>query len=283
MTCRSLVLCITLVSITPAFAAETASNAPPKTTTTAATRPAPKSRLANRLLLIQPSDFNFSSDDFYIAARQRELPKLLATGGSDNELGDWLTAQSVNSNDQFQIIVRLPPTAPPIAAEIADDLVDSFRTYLVNKYEESRKRLLDRSQRDFELNQRNADDANQQLNHLRKQLRDLSGRSDVAPKTLTAALTSMDDELQHLKIERLSKDARRSALEEQIAQLTERVQKKIESDPIAAELQKVVDAREDRVKAIKQMHESGAASRDEVTQAAAQAAEAKAKVLQQTA
>ncbi len=280
MTCRTLVLCIALVSITPAFAAQIASAAP-ATMPTTTTRPAPRSRLANRLVLIQPHDINFSSDDFYIAARQRELPKLLTSGGSDDELGDWLTAQSGNSNDQFQIVVRLPPTAPPIAAEVADDLVDFFRTYLANEYEQSRKRSLERAQRDFDLNQRNADAVNQQLNNLRKELRELSGRSDVAPKTLIAALTSMDDELQHLKIERLSKDARRSALEEQIAQLSERVAKKIESDPIAMELQKVVDAREERVKVIKQMHEQGAASRDEVSQATAQAAEAKAKVLQQ--
>src|SRR3954468_5396454 len=105
MTCRSLVLCIALVSITPAFAAGIAPTAPKTTTsTTSTTSPAPKSRLANRLLLIQPRDFNFSSDDFYIAARQRELPKLLASGGGDDDLGDWLVAQSVNSSDQFQII-----------------------------------------------------------------------------------------------------------------------------------------------------------------------------------
>ena len=282
MTRPSLVLYVALAAIASAFAAEPATTPTRTTATTTTIRPAaPKSRLASRLLLIQPGNFNFSNDDFYIAAKQRELPKLAAAADGEDQLGNWLTAQSVNSQDQFQIIVSLPPAAPPIAAEIADDLVDFFRTYLAREYEESRKQSLERDQRDFDINQRRADVINQELNRMRERLRDLSGRSDVSPKTLTAALSTMDDELQHLRIDRLAKDARRSALEEQIAQLTERVAKRIETDPIAAELQKVVDAREETAKNLKMMHEQGSASRAEFQQAVAQAAEAKAKLLQQ--
>ena len=279
-----LVLCAVLAVTAPLFAG-------PATST--ATRPAITARLANRILLIQP-DFTFSTDDFYIAAKERERPKLAVHGGgaapttgaatgegapSDDELGDWLYINT--TGNELQLTVRLPQSAPPVAAEIADDLVEFTRGYIAREYAEARKSSLERAQREFDIGQAKTDDANRQLKQIRNQLRDLSGRSDVSPKTLISALSSMDDELQRLQIERLSKDARRRALEEQIAELTERVQKRIESDPIATELKKVVDAREESVSTLKKMYESGTSSRAELTQAVAQAAEAKAKLLQQ--
>jgi hypothetical protein len=282
-----LFLCAVLVAAAPLPAA-------PATSTT--TRPAITARVATRILLIQPN-FNFSTDDFYIAAKERERPKLTVHGGgaapasataaaaaaaaaaSDDELGNWLFV-NLNGNE-LELTVKLPQTVPPLAAEIADDLVEFTRACIAREYQEARNNSLERAQREFDLAQAKADDANRQLKHIREQLRDLSGRSDVSPKTLNGALSSMDDELQRLQIERLSKDARRQALEEQIAELTARVQKRIDSDPIATELKKVVEAREEGVATLKKMYESGTSSRAELTQAVAQAAEAKAKLLQQ--
>jgi len=274
-------LCAALITAFPAVAAESPS-------ASATSRPAIKAHVASRVLIVQPGNLNFSTDDFYIVAKERERPKLTGTAvdhpgaiteASDDQLGDWL---SVGQNgNEIHISVRLPQSAPPVAAEVADDLVEFMRGYLVKEYEDARKQSVARAQLEFDLQQRMAEEVNRQLSQIRATLRDLSGRSDVSPKTLTGALSSMDDELQRLQIERLSKDARRQALEEQIAELTERVQKRIESDPIATELKKVVDAREESVATLKKMYESGTSSRAELTQAVAQAAEAKAKLLQQ--
>jgi hypothetical protein len=281
---RPLLLCAALLA-GPTLTNVTAGAAQPPATSAAAapsTRPAPRSRNSVRMLLIQSMRGDFPTDDFYIAAKERARPRL--TGGgpdalTEDQLDDWLNV-GTNGNE-ITISVLLPASAPPVAAEIADDLVEFARTYLASQYDESRKRALAQAERELAIQEEMAAEANQHLKVVREKLRDLSGRSDVTPKTLTNALSSMDDELQRLQLERLSKDARRRALEEEIAKLSERVQKRIESDPIATEFQKVVDAREESVKTIKQLHEQGQASRADVMQAVAQAAEAKAKLLQQ--
>jgi len=284
-------LCIgaALLAAPPTFAAHAPAAPAPAASAPAATRPVTKTRIASRVLVIQPNDSPQPEADFYIALRERIRQRLAAehVAADDQQIDQWWDYEwrspsgGFGGDTQTSIVVKLPETVPPIAAAIADDLVEFTRSTIIATHEQSRTASLARVDKRVDIAEATAQAANRELKELRQKLRDLSGRSDVSPKTLMSALANMDDELQRLQLESLSKESRQKALEEQIAALTERVQKRIESDPIAAEFQKVVEAREERIKTTKQMYESGTASREEMSQAVAQAAEAKAKLLQQ--
>ncbi|MBA3272986.1 MAG: hypothetical protein H0T11_03820, partial [Chthoniobacterales bacterium] len=99
-------------------------------------------------------------------------------------------------------------------------------------------------------------------------------------KGIQDAAATMDAERQRLELENVGKTARRRAIEEHIAEQAARIAARVKEDPIAAELEKVVQAREVSVKRAQKLHESAAAPASDVSDAVATAAEARAKLLQ---
>ena len=260
--------------------------------TSPATQSAPKAVSATRHLLVQTSGFAFPEDEFFI--RLGEQAQKLGTeraGLKDRDLRDWFSASGHSGQLEISVafnrahgIMGQPVIAenpPPVAAEIADALVSFTRDYVTEMYDRQRQEALAGAERRLAAAAAPADEADTQLKRLRQQLRDLSGRSDVSQDTLTAALTAIDDQVQKLQLDRLAKESRREALQEEIARASERVQRSVESDAIAAELKKVVEAREQGVERMKQGFESGQTSQSELHEAITKAAEARAKMLQQ--
>lgn len=244
----------------------------------AATGPAMQTLHATRVLGIGGGGFR--SDDEYFMSLQERARELGAekAGLKEGNLDKWF--QSGNYSNGLVITVKLGeirPPPPPVAAEIADELVQFTRDYAANQ----QKRELERAMKYVDAAQQRSAEAEQQIKQIRQRLRDLSGRSDISHQTLTNALSAIDEEVQKLKLERLAKESRRRALEEEIAKATKRIETRVESDSIAAELQKVVEAREQSVQQLRRMHESGQASQTEVAEGVAKAAEARARLLQQ--
>lgn len=281
MITRTLFACGLLLASTAAPVIAAAPGTAPATSAPA-TRPAPEARTAMRLLLVSTPGFDFPTEEFFIAAKQRGAQLGAVPGaGTDSFGGDTDVLHVYRDGNDVRIAVKLPPGTPPVAAEIADQIVQFTRDYVAQMYEQQRAEARARAERQLAAAHHAAVDANRELKEIRDKLRDLSGRADVSPNTLTAAMSAMDEEMQRLQLERLAKDARRKALEEEIARASERIEKRVESDPIALELQKVVEAREHAAETMKQLHKNGQASQGELHNAIARAAEARAKVLQQ--
>jgi chromosome segregation ATPase len=129
--------------------------------------------------------------------------------------------------------------------------------------------------------EQHAAEAEARLRHMRQKLREVSGRTDVTPSTLMNSMASMDESRQKIEMELLAKSARRAALESEIARTAEKIEKQSKSDAIAAELEKVVEAREAQVARIKELVAQNAASQAEMQEAIGRVAEARAKLLQQ--
>jgi chromosome segregation ATPase len=89
----------------------------------------------------------------------------------------------------------------------------------------------------------------------------------------------MEEQRQEFQLESEAKAARMAALTENIAKLTKEVDEKVKNDAVAAELEKVVEARQQRVERIKQMVQVGQATAAELDEAMANVAEARARLM----
>jgi hypothetical protein len=115
---------------------------------------------------------------------------------------------------------------------------------------------------------------------LRAELQEMSGEIDVSVKSLTDVASKTQTLFHQLDIDHEAKQARHRALEDAIAKLSVEVEKKVQSDPVAAELEKVVAAREKGVERLKEMVAKNAASKTEAEEKVGEVAEARAKLME---
>jgi len=131
-----------------------------------------------------------------------------------------------------------------------------------------------------ELNQahKSYDIAVDTLQATQSELRSAIGRLDVSPETLQKAAARLDEQLESLQLEEVGSTARRRATEMAIKEEAARAEDRMKQDPVAAELQKVVAAREYQLKEAQSGHQAGMVSQADVRVAEVGLAEAKAKV-----
>jgi chromosome segregation ATPase len=180
----------------------------------------------------------------------------------------------------ISIEIHLPETAVPAAKELADALVEWSEQYVRDASSKRAQAVLQQAQSAVAAFTRSSGAAEQKYHALRDKLRDLTGRIDVSSDAIGAAVTRLETERQKLQLDALAKSARREALEQAIAESSQRIEQRVAADPIAAELQKVVDARQLRVDSLKKLAAAAATNQTEVSDGIAAAAEARAKLLQ---
>lgn len=121
---------------------------------------------------------------------------------------------------------------------------------------------------------------------LERKLHELTQRAETSRASLSKAASHLDEEAEALALEQAGADARQKALEAVIAQQAKRAEAAVQDDPVAAELQKVVDARAAQAKRTEQLQATGAVPNTEVDAVTAALAEARARLAerrQQTA
>jgi len=116
------------------------------------------------------------------------------------------------------------------------------------------------------------------LTKSQQDLRALTHRLDVSPEALQKAAAHLDEQLETLELDEVGSAARRKATEAAIKQEMDRVEKHANDDPVAAELQNVVKAREAQLQRLREMFKAAVVSQAEVEATAASIAEAKAKL-----
>lgn len=115
---------------------------------------------------------------------------------------------------------------------------------------------------------------------LEQEIRKATGRADASVDAIRSSLPKLDEERQALKLQVVGNEARQQALAEAIERLAKAAGERAQDDPVAVELQKIVELREMAARHARQLHEAAQASAREVSDAEAAVAEARAKLLE---
>jgi chromosome segregation ATPase len=122
------------------------------------------------------------------------------------------------------------------------------------------------------------ENARQMYQKLQAELRDRTGRIDVAPNSLRRAAARLETELESLQLDAAGGAARTKALEKTIADVAAQGQDAAKRDEVAAEYEKVVTVREQALKTAEAMALAATISHAELENARATLAEAKARL-----
>jgi chromosome segregation ATPase len=181
----------------------------------------------------------------------------------------------------YLLTLTIPPNAaPPVAKEFLDAVITKSQEQVKQLYAQTRAKPIEDATRALASSQQRYTRAADALRDLRDKLRASAGRADVSPQSISDALSKLEEEKQKLELDVMGKQARRDALDQQIAKQSQTIQKKVEDDAIATELQKAADAREQKVKFVQQQFKQGLATQADINDAVAAAADAQAKLLQ---
>jgi chromosome segregation ATPase len=122
------------------------------------------------------------------------------------------------------------------------------------------------------------DELRARIEERREKARAMTGRLDVSPEAIRTAAAKLEDLRTTLELDAAGGAARRKAIEEGIARIGDREEKRVKEDPAAVELDKVVKAREQMLERLQKAYEAAQVSAADVGQAQAAVAEAKARV-----
>ncbi|MEO6437387.1 MAG: hypothetical protein ABIP55_16710 [Tepidisphaeraceae bacterium] len=233
----------------------------------------------------------FAADDFgpdgrfvqeLLQKRTFELARVLDL--TPEEMSKYVTPQYgvTQTGVEGTITLVLPPDrGKPVAKEFMDQLIAGLESPLRQAYDRNQIARSEPVSRELLIETQRLEGATAKARELREKLRDVAGRADVSNNGIQTAVARLEEERQKLELDVMGKTARREALEEEIARQSERAAKKVDDDPIAAELQKVVEVREKRVNRIEQKYgKDSPAADNELSEAIAQAAETRAKLLE---
>jgi len=141
-----------------------------------------------------------------------------------------------------------------------------------------RKRLLSRA----EMRRHNArvelDEIDEELSGVQLQLRQVTGRTDVSPESLESAVESLEKDKEALTLEDAAAQARRDAIENAVLDQTTQARASIKDDAASIEIQKEIDALEQRLKFLEDAAKSGLNTPADVLAAQASLADAQTKL-----
>jgi hypothetical protein len=170
-----------------------------------------------------------------------------------------------------------PAGTKMLAGVVADRVLDEFRRLINPSQYASQIEQLEQMEGELEAQQaRLRDEISQEEASLRKS----TGSIDVSPTTIRQLLFSLQTQRETVQIDLAAKQARRDALAEQIAKSSAEMEQKVKEDPVAAELEKVVEFCQKNLEHKQQMVKSGVATVGEIDEAMGPLAEAKAKLLE---
>jgi hypothetical protein len=200
----------------------------------------------------------------------RALPEIIKVG--ENMSG----AEWINLVADLRTAQEAKPR--PRAGEFIDAVLASLERQVGEWHAE--RAGVDRAARDVAEARAALDELRAAFRNVEHEIRQTTGRADVSVEAIRASVPKLDEERQTLKLQVIGKEARQAALAATIERLAKAAAERASGDPVAAELQKVVDAREQAVKMNQAAHEAASVSAREVADAEAVLAEARARLLE---
>jgi hypothetical protein len=222
---------------------------------------------------------NVSSIDSYLNAAATEVGmRVVGNAIMPNTEGyNWATIRRSPDGSTIVLNANLEGMRP-VAREFLDSVVDYLQRTMEADWQQARDRRVKEATAIRDLRQREQEDVQQKMDTLRLTLRTNTGRVDVTPQALRDAMGHLQDELQKTELDLRGKEARAAALAKSIAELSVQMEASTKQDDVLSELQMVVDAREKQLELTKKNAAAGVSTPLDVQQAAALAAEARAKV-----
>jgi hypothetical protein len=141
-----------------------------------------------------------------------------------------------------------------------------------------RKRLLSRAEMRRHSARVELDEIDQELYSVQSQLRQVTGRTDVSPDSLESAVEWLEKDKEALTLEDAAAQARRDAIESAVLNQTTQARASIKDDAASIEIQKEIDALEQRLKFLEDAAKSGLNTPADVLAAQASLADAQTKL-----
>jgi hypothetical protein len=170
------------------------------------------------------------------------------------------------------------PTADEIVAMIKEHFLDTASNFFTDLASRDLQKALEQEHQEADMARRKLEEAHQRLLQIRQQLRKLTRRVDVSPDSLRAAITRLEDERDRFTLDVEGQTVRRQVIQEAIANIAKTAQAQMNDDRIAAELAKVVAARESDLRRIQQLKSQNLVAETELQNAGVGIAEAKVKL-----
>ena len=244
---------------------------------------------ANRIVRVSYGD----DQDTFDAAAQRlrdtkVFDEILAKYGLPQEVGRFISMKTEDHERRADLTITVDLSGAPqgtsrVARELADEFVARLKQFLQSETQEPAQENIEAIQKQRADATAKYEQTRAQLAAIRQQLRAQTGRSDASVDGIRDELSKMEDARQEMQVELDAKAARAQALSQNIAKLTGQVEEKVKNDPVAAELEKVVEARQKQAERIKTLAGQGQANAAELDAAIAEVADARAKLLDRRA
>ena len=117
----------------------------------------------------------------------------------------------------------------------------------------------------------------EELKKLRQNVRERTGLIDVTPVAVKAVVSRLQEEREQLLLEAAGGAGRRLGLEEAVKKLSDQLAERVKSNPVVAQLNRVVEARQKQLDRYRELYKSGATAASEVDSAEANLASARAE------
>jgi chromosome segregation ATPase len=166
-----------------------------------------------------------------------------------------------------------------VAREIADELVRRLSSILRDQRRMEAEIRLVRVREEVEALQQELERSREVAQKQQAELRAVTGRVDLSAASLQSALSKLEDERQRLELELAGMEARLEAVQEQFKSTMVKAKDELAADPVLAEMEKAVAARERLLDVVRKRVEQGMAPQQELAKAEAELSDAKIQLL----
>lgn len=118
----------------------------------------------------------------------------------------------------------------------------------------------------------------ERMSSLREQIAKATDEPGITPELVRQDVGRLVEQREQLEMEAAGANGRRDGLEKAIAQLSHRLEDRVKADPVAKELEKAADAREQQVKLLEENFKRAVVTQADVLAAQAALAQAKAEL-----
>ena len=159
-------------------------------------------------------------------------------------------------------------------SEIADQLKDILMAEFDKQQRQYRMKL-----EDAEHELQPLEEKMRGLNDLERDLYAKAGTSSLRRNDVLKQIQSLERRRQEMEMELVEAAAREEALQKQIAILGDQTEKKLAQDPVSVELKEIMQLREQEMKTVQKMVDTGHASQNEYFKARAAIAKARIELV----
>jgi len=183
-------------------------------------------------------------------------------------------------NLRFVIVSKgaVQPTQDEVMAVVRESFYETLTNFFTDLHRNEIKQLQDQDSMELHAVRTRVEEAQERLAKLRSNLRAITRRVDVSPETLRGAITRLEDERDKLALDTESMAVRKKAIQDTIAEITEKSAQEMKKDRVAVELEKLVQGREEEVRRMQKLAAENTISAAQLEESQARLGEARVKL-----